>query len=338
LLNDLDSNTADYVSGDQLQISGTNADGSAFSVALPVDATSTLGDIVTALNGQLTDAVASIDSSGNLVVTANNTGDANLGLNIVDDSANTGATTFGTHSMSVQTEGKGADVVETTATVYDTRGESHALGLTFEKVDSDTWNLKAQILDGSGQLVDDHIWGLQFGENGQFRFVSDPVEGAESSLKVLWDDLSVAQEIELDFSILTHMATDFVTTIDQDGFPPGNLAQVTVNPDGTIDGIATNGRRVPIAQLAIANFRNAQALESQGNNYYSETANSGPVQVGPALAGGRGMIIAGQLEASNVDIALEFTQLIVAQRGFSANARTITAADEVLQELVQIVR
>ena len=93
-----------------------------------------------------------------------------------------------------------------------------------------------------------------------------------------------------------------------------------------------------IAQLALATFNNVRGLEAEGGNYYVESSNSGVARIGAAQSNGSGSILSGQLETSNVDVALEFTQLIVAQRGFSANARTVTVATEVLEELTNIIR
>ena len=123
-----------------------------------------------------------------------------------------------------------------------------------------------------------------------------------------------------------------------DGLPTGVINTITVDESGVVEGIATNGRRVSLAQIAVATFQNQDGLSAQGNNFFSATPASGTVEVEDANSGGRGGILAGQLEASNVDIAVEFTRLIIAQRGFSANARTITIADEILEELTNIVR
>ncbi len=113
---------------------------------------------------------------------------------------------------------------------------------------------------------------------------------------------------------------------------------VGVSAAGVLEGIATNGKRVPIAQLAIANFSNNEGLEAIGQNYFRETFNSGVAKIDSTFAGKNGSVRGGQLESSNVDVALEFTQLIVAQRGFSANARSITVASEILQELNNLLR
>jgi flagellar hook protein FlgE len=90
--------------------------------------------------------------------------------------------------------------------------------------------------------------------------------------------------------------------------------------------------------LAIASFRNPDGLVAIGNNYFTSSLASGNPDIGTALSGSRGALRSGQLEGSNVDLALEFTRLIIAQRGFSANARTITVTDEILQELTSIIR
>ena len=90
--------------------------------------------------------------------------------------------------------------------------------------------------------------------------------------------------------------------------------------------------------LAVASFANPNALEAVGNNYFQQSISSGEAALGVGASGNRGQIMGGQLERSNVDIANEFTQLIVAQRGFSANARTITVSDEMLEELTNIIR
>ncbi|MCL4104807.1 UNVERIFIED_CONTAM: hypothetical protein GTU68_034246 [Idotea baltica] len=122
------------------------------------------------------------------------------------------------------------------------------------------------------------------------------------------------------------------------GLPTGVLNDVAIDESGLIEGVASNGRRVALAQLAVARFRNQNGLTSEGNNMFRGTPASGTVELGAARTGGRGGVLTGQLESSNVDIAVEFTRLIIAQRGFSANARTITVADEILEELTNIVR
>src|SRR5205085_12243757 len=111
-----------------------------------------------------------------------------------------------------------------------------------------------------------------------------------------------------------------------------------IGQDGVMNGIFTNGRTLPVAKLAIASFANAAALNRTGDNYYSLSNESGPALIGAGLAGGRGAVQQKALESSNVDVSVEFTRLIIAQRGFQVNARIITASDQILQDLANILR
>jgi flagellar hook protein FlgE len=119
---------------------------------------------------------------------------------------------------------------------------------------------------------------------------------------------------------------------------PAGLQSYSFGPDGVLTGVLADGTKQPIAQLAIATFVNPAGLERVGGTAFRTTVNSGAAQVGAAGTGGRGTISAGSLEMSNVDLSQEFTNLIVAQRGFQANSRIITASDEVLQDPVNLKR
>jgi flagellar hook protein FlgE len=114
------------------------------------------------------------------------------------------------------------------------------------------------------------------------------------------------------------------------------LNSYTVSNTGQIVGVFSNGLKQSLGQVALANFNNVQGLEKIGDSMYRSTVNSGLAQVGPAGTQGLGLITAGALEMSNVDLAQEFTNLVIAQRGFQANSRVITTSDEILQELVNL--
>ena len=182
--------------------------------------------------------------------------------------------------------------------------------------------------DDSGQTFDSQVTSLRFNEDGSFATAGDAGVG-DGNVEIQFEGLTSTQTIDIDFSSLSHIATDFGMTHQQDGTGPGNLVSLVASADGLLHGIASNGKSFPLAQLAIASFANNGALDSQGQNYFAETLNSGVAQIGTGLSNGRGQVLASQLETSNVDIAQEFTQLIVAQRGFSANARTISVADRI---------
>ena len=111
-----------------------------------------------------------------------------------------------------------------------------------------------------------------------------------------------------------------------------------MDQNGIITGNFTNGQTIQLAQIGLATFPNMNGLSKEGNNSWSQTLSSGAPNIGAADQGGRGKVLGGQLELSNVDTATEFTQLIVAQRGYQANSRIVTTADTLLQEVLNMVR
>ena len=117
----------------------------------------------------------------------------------------------------------------------------------------------------------------------------------------------------------------------QDGYPAGTLQSMTVDQDGIISGTFTNGQILNLAQLALSSFTNTNGLQQSGNNHWSQSLASGAPTIGVANAAGRGGILGSNLELSNVDVASEFTKLIVSQRGYQANAKIVTTTDELLQ-------
>jgi flagellar hook protein FlgE len=135
-----------------------------------------------------------------------------------------------------------------------------------------------------------------------------------------------------------YAAANTVTALGQDGSAIGSLQSFTLSGDGTLVGVFSNGLKQALGQVALANFNNPPGLEKTGGSLYAATVNSGNPAVGTAGSGGRGTLASGALEMSNVDLAQEFTNLVVAQRGFQANSRVITASDEILQDLINMKR
>lgn len=123
-----------------------------------------------------------------------------------------------------------------------------------------------------------------------------------------------------------------------DGNMAGYMTGYSVEADGTIRGTFSNGDNRPLARIAVASFANPLGLEKAGSSYFVESGNSGQPQIGEAGTGQRGAMTGGAIEMSNVDLAAEFTNLILSQRGFQANSRVITTSDEILQELVNMKR
>jgi flagellar hook protein FlgE len=124
----------------------------------------------------------------------------------------------------------------------------------------------------------------------------------------------------------------------QDGYTMGDLERFSIDQSGLITGAFTNGETITLGQIVLADFNNPSGLERRGDNTYSVSANSGAPVLGYANEGSQSMVTSGALEMSNVDLAQEFTNMITAQRGFQSNARVITTADEMLQEVVSLKR
>jgi len=139
---------------------------------------------------------------------------------------------------------------------------------------------------------------------------------------------------------LTQYAGSTTATVrDQDGQPPGSLIGFSINQEGVVELNFSNGYQQKIYQLALGSVNNVNGLQQVGDNLWSLTSSSGDLALGRAgVELNRTVIVAGTLEMSNVDLATEFTDMIVTQRGYQASARIITTSDEMLQELVQLKR
>jgi flagellar hook protein FlgE len=200
--------------------------------------------------------------------------------------------------------------------VFDANGTERKLTLTFTKAGS-AWNVVGT--DANGATA-----------NGQLTFNNGVLTGGGT--------LAVGG-VNVDLSKVSGYAG--VTTVafgTQNGRAAGTLESFTLSKDGTIVGLYSNGAKQAVARVALATFVNPGGLEKAGGSTYRATVNSGAAQIGGPGEDGLGNLQGGSLEMSNVDLSQEFTNLIVAQRGFQANARIITTSDEVLQELTNLKR
>jgi flagellar hook protein FlgE len=155
---------------------------------------------------------------------------------------------------------------------------------------------------------------------------------------LLFDPLATGG-MDIDLAGLTeYTGSTTVQPLSQNGAPAATLQSFSINPDGQLVGVFSNGNKQTVAQVALANFNNPPGLEKVGDSLYRFTVNSGLAQVAVPGTGGLGTLQAGAVEMSNVDLAQEFTNLIVAQRGFQANSKVISTSDDVLQELVNLKR
>jgi flagellar hook protein FlgE len=219
-----------------------------------------------------------------------------------------------------------------TMVAYDSLGVPHTVNVYATKVANNQWTWNADCVDstngrnvGSG-TINFTGEGAYYDDTGTFSIPIDT--GATTPLT-----------LDYDFRSLTQFSKDSTMSVrDQDGFAPGTLEKFSVGADGIITGIYTNGMTDTLGQVAVANFANPGGLLKEGNNLYAESTNSGVRQIGVAGTGGRGYINNGVLELSNVDLPQTFTDMIITERGFQANARIITTSDNMLQELVNLKR
>ncbi len=225
----------------------------------------------------------------------------------------------------------------TSVTVYDSQGIPIVLDVTYTKTAADEWTVTASHGDPPTPVtVTDNI--MLFGADGEL------VTPADFTANIAAGELPGAEAIALTLGgeearrISQYGGNSTMTVINQNGSSSGSLQSLSIGQDGIIIGSYSNGRVRPMAQLALATFANPEGLSRVTGTSWTTSANSGLAQVGAAGGGGRGLLAAGALEMSNVDLAEEFTTLIRSQRGFQANSRVVTASDELLQEIVNMKR
>jgi flagellar hook protein FlgE len=233
----------------------------------------------------------------------------------------------------------------TKVSITDSLGKRHEFYILFDKAGTNTWNYTLQEDDPrtTSTTEDDPDFALGGTTSGTLVFDADGnLDLAASSISAVDLDSTAggASSITVtpDFSRLTQLAAPYSANAAANGAPAGSLTTFTVSQSGQVLGIYSNGVTKVVGQIALALFTNPGGLMKVGGNAYQPTVNSGEPIVGPPDSGGRGKIASGYLEMSNVDLAQEFTSMIMAQRGFQANSRVITTSDEVLQELVNLRR
>ena len=236
--------------------------------------------------------------------------------------------------------------LSTTVLAYDSLGTPREVTLTFvyQSSSANGPNVFRWFAESADDSDRNRVVGsgtVLFNSSGQF--VSNGPEGDEISIDLAANRLQSGGVVSplkfrLDFSRLTQFSDGSqVVMRDQDGFRTGTLRDFAVSEDGIIQGVFDNGLTRTLGQVALARFANPNGMVDRGNNYCEASVNSGISQIGTPGTFGRGMVRGGFLEESNVDLAAQFTQLIIGQRAFQANAKTITTSDQLLQELVNLL-
>jgi len=253
---------------------------------------------------------------------------------------------------------------QTSIDVYDSSGERHKVELIFTRVPGtrDRWTMRALVEGIDGEALLD-VAGTQastaneilvdFSSKGLLQSIRDSGAGADiasegelrtalsftlpngtrQTVNILLGTAGSAEDSVTQFAAQSSTKAYF-----QDGYTLGYLKDYRIGIDGVITGSFSNGQERSIGAIALATFTNPAGLEKMGSNTFKESINSDFADIGPAGTVGRGEILSGTLELSNVNLAEEFTDMIVTQRGFQANSRSITTSDQMLQELLSLKR
>jgi len=247
------------------------------------------------------------------------------------------------------------------ATVIDSLGTKHTVTLSLTKVANNAWDITAKDENGAPiPLTNTYSAGattapapavgtarIQFNSDGSLMdddaiTTNTPVQLALAYPVANGAVNPVNAKIDLSKVIQPALTGDVDTSslrwLESDGYTTGTLTGISIDSRGVATGYYSNGTFRDIAQVAMANFANPAGLNKEAGNNWSESTNSGLALIGAAEEGGRGAIASNNLEMSNVDLSAEFTNMIVTQRGFQANSRIITTADEMLQEIVALKR
>jgi len=247
------------------------------------------------------------------------------------------------------------DTFSTPVTIYDSLGVSHVLTFTFTNTGPNTWSYSLSIpstdlnpvkgvaqtgvlsqgtltFNGDGNLIADGTDGA--GNPTLTNITGIPINGladGATNMTFNWNVLNGTTPV------LTQVAAPSSTSsTEQDGGSSGSLVNFSIGSDGTISGSFSNGKTQILGQLALATFANNDGLQLEGTTDFSQTLASGQAVIGVPGAGGLGTLSGGALEQSNVDIATEFANLIVAQRGFEADAKAVTTFDQIMQDTIAL--
>lgn len=289
------------------------------------------------------------DHTLTLTVTGFSSDTVNVNQKLTDVfSSISGSLTSGSSSTKVSSAIKMASHSMTTE-VYDSLGTKHEVAIEFRKVEQTEengtrWSMVIRVPEPAQINPDAAVYKNII--TGEIRFKSDgSILGYQPSSITLTPNngSSAGQTIALNFGTLggfegmrSYDAKSSTDNIAQDGYKGGTLNDLRIDENGKIIGSFTNGRSLALAQVGMATFTNNNGLENLGGNVFGETANSGAAVIGAANTGARGKISGSALEMSNVDLSRAFTQLIVVQRGYQANSKTITTSDTMLNTLLQL--
>ena len=220
-------------------------------------------------------------------------------------------------------------------TVYDSQGGAHTVTTYFRKTDTNEWEWHASIDGGTPAWVDGT---LTFNKAG---ILTSQTPAASVAQNITFPGVTTPQAIKFDYGANTttqYASASTVTSKSQDGYAQGSLTSKTIDSEGYVIGVYSNGESKKVAQIALARFASTDGLQKAGSSLFQETLASGQALLSDASTPGTGSLLTNTLEGSNVDMATEFVKLIQSQRAYSANSKTITTADQMTQEVLGLIR
>ena len=283
--------------------------------------------------------------AGGVINTSGPSGNITLPVGELRPARATNTITFDMNLNAAATAGPPAATFAGSIEAFDSLGISHVVSVNLTKTATPgEWAYSMSIPDSDVSAPVTPVTGtINFDTGG--RLTNPPATGPFPVLAVTGLN-SGAADININWNLfnganprMTQFAqTSAISAISQDGNPAAQLVRVALGEAGQILAQYSRGEQVPVAQLAMAAVRNPEALISVGNNSYQLSPRSALPAVGLPGSGGRGTILGGAIENSTVDIAREFTNLIILQRGYQANSRVITTVDELSQETINLKR
>jgi flagellar hook protein FlgE len=329
-----------------ITITGYNPNGTSLSSGLTfsVNPTTTLGDFINHLNTNVLSGATASLVSGKIQITDDTVGFSRTDISL-SYSGNGSLTTPG--YFEILTVG-GEEVKNAGITIYDSQGGRHVLTGAFVRGNRpNTWEMVLSSVTGDVSeitMANRRIENICFNaSDGTYAGLSGP--DSPQFVITFAHDVANPQTIKVKMGTVSGLdgLTQFkgsstAAASEQDGYEAGRFSTVSVNNEGVIIGGFSNGIEKNIARLRVALFQNASALESIGGGYFVPSANSGDAAAAGAMTDGAGTVHGGALEKSNADVATEFVNMIQAQNGFQANARTISVASEILREMSNLFR
>jgi flagellar hook protein FlgE len=269
------------------------------------------------------------DPATGLIDTTSPVGDIKVTTNQTMAQATTQAGFAGNLDASTQTLAAGGAAIPISMGVYDSLGQLQPATVEFTRTGPNDWSwaVTKPAVGGAGAGT------LTFDANGQYS-----ASTTTTAVSIPGSTGANAVTPALDLSKMTMLsAATSVTVPSQDGLPAGSVTDVSIAQNtGVVSLVYSNGLLQQVGQVALARFTNPDGLQRVGNTMFKVGLNSGNPQVGAAGSDGRGTISSGYLEASNVDLAQEMTNMILAERGFQASSKVITTSDDILQTLVNL--